>query len=134
MKRFVIFLFGLVVITFIVVLLNWDFVFKSSVAEGLVIKTKSKIEKEGVVFERFFGGGKDYYPVITYNVDGRVYNFYGPENIYKEGDTIEVRYLSETPKKAKVNTLFGIFFNEKLVLPVILLIVWAAFVFSFIRR
>lgn len=76
------------------------------------------------------------YPVeaseIEFLVNGSIYKTYGPSNFeYKEGRQLIIFFDRKDPSKNCVCTFTGFYLNNYVVLPIILLTVWAAFYLSF---
>jgi hypothetical protein len=69
---------------------------------------------------------------IQFEVDGKIYQAYGPPNYeYTPGRSIMVFYDPELPSQNCIATFGGFYLNNYIVLPIILLVLWAAFYMSF---
>jgi hypothetical protein len=133
MKKFFIFLFGLMVIASLPAVRQYKFLNNSETTTGTVIELRSKIDKEKVVYDRFLGENSSYYPFISYQVNDKTYYLFGPENTGKLGDITEVRYQADNPAVSKVNTFMGLFFDVFFIVIIVLILIWSAVVFSFIK-
>jgi len=76
------------------------------------------------------------YPVqaseIEFMVNGIPYKTYGPSNFeYREGRQLTIFFDRKTPSENCVCTFTGFYLNNYVVLPIVLLTVWAAFYLSF---
>lgn len=73
-----------------------------------------------------------YVSEIGFEVDGATHKAYGPANYeYTPGRHITVFYDRNDPAHNCIATFSGFYLNNYTVLPVILLVVWAAFYMSF---
>ncbi len=73
-----------------------------------------------------------YVSEITFEVNGTLHKTFGPSNYeYNTGRNIKVFYNSGNPSHHCIATISGFYLTGYTVLPVILLVVWAAFYMSF---
>lgn len=71
---------------------------------------------------RFGGTLQSFYPLITFSVNNRQYQFTGDENIrFVKGETVPVLYYRSNPTKAFVYTFGSFWFQPLLLLPIIAL-------------
>ena len=69
---------------------------------------------------------------IEFKVGGTTYRAYGPLNYeYAPGRSIKVFYNREDPSLNCIATFSGFYLSSYTVLPIILLVLWAAFYMSF---
>ena len=69
---------------------------------------------------------------IEFMVEGRSYKAFGPLNYeYTPGRSIMVFYNRDEPSHNCIATFSGFYLNNYMVLPIILLVLWAAFYMSF---
>ena len=74
----------------------------------------------------------EYASEIQFKAEGMSYKARGPLNYeYDPGRTVNVMYDPEDPSTNCVLTFSGLYLNNYLVLPIILLVLWAAFYLSF---
>lgn len=93
-------------------------------------------EVVGEVYVRNFGisaFGPDKYPVIQFSTaDGKVIEFYGPENFdYPVGAILRVVYNPAKPTECMVFSLGAIYTGRKAIIPGILFLLWMAFYLAF---
>jgi len=106
---------------------HWRLLTTGEKAQGTV--TSSSIHKRDVL-----GGESEIYYAseIVFDVEGTLYKAYGPVNYeYKIGRLIKVLYKRDNPSENCLVTFSGFYLNGYTVLPIILLVVWAAFYMSF---
>ncbi len=133
MKRFIIYLLGLIIIAGIAFSFKSSLFLNSAKTEGTVVDTKAKTELESISYQRFFSDMIDYFPVIVYEVQGNNHQLIGPENQYKKGDHVEILYNTKDPSEARVNTFTGLFVDSSLIIIGLVFLLWSAFAFSFIK-
>lgn len=77
--------------------------------------------------------GPDKYPVIQFSTaDGKVVQFYGPENFdYPVGSNLRVVYNPANPTECIVFSLGAIYTGRKAITPGILFLLWMAFYLAF---
>ena len=74
----------------------------------------------------------DYASKIEFIVADSTCLAYGPRDYeYKSGRTLRILYDPENPSNCCVLTFSGFYLNNYLVLPIVLLVLWAAFYLSF---
>jgi hypothetical protein len=109
--------------------LHWRLLVNGERAEGRVTRYVSRareIGKDRVVFDRV--------SEIRFSVHGQEYSTYGPKNLeYKTGRVYRVAYDPADPEVNQVVSFSGFYLCDYSVLPLILLILWAAFYLSFNR-
>ena len=83
--------------------------------------------------ETVMGESEVYYASeVSFFVDGREHKAYGPANYeYKSGREIRVFYDPDEPSRSCLFTFSAFYLDNYTVLPVILLVLWAAFYLSF---
>lgn len=77
--------------------------------------------------------GPDKYPVIQFSTtDGKVIEFYGPENFdYPVGTILRVVYNPVKPTECIVFSFGAIYTGRKAIIPGILFLLWMAFYLAF---
>ena len=116
-----------VLIIFLPVGRHWKLLTTGSKAQGtvseLVVRTKEVLGKET---ESGFANE------IEFEVDGNTYHAFGPLNYeYTPGRNIMVFYDRDEPSHNCIATFSGFYLSNYTVLPIILLVLWAAFYMSF---
>ena len=90
---------------------------------GFVMHAEDNLVGESEVF---------YASEVSFQVDGREHKAHGPANYeYKTGRKIRVFYDPGEPSQSCLFTFSAFYLDNYTVLPIILLVVWAAFYLSF---
>ena len=106
---------------------HWRLLSTGEKARGTV--TEQVIRKKEILGKETDAG---FASEIQFEVDGKNYQAYGPLNYeYAPGRSIMVFYVPEEPSQNCIATFGGFYHNNYLVLPIILLVLWAAFYMSF---
>ena len=106
---------------------HWRLLSTGDKARGTV--TEQVVRKKEILGKETEAG---FASEIQFAVDGRNYQAYGPLNYeYTLGRTIMVFYNQEEPSQNCIATFGGFYHNNYTVLPIILLVLWAAFYMSF---
>ncbi len=75
------------------------------------------------------------YTILGYYADKVYYETPGPEYVrYDKGRSIQIIYHKQHPEKCIILTPTGLLLSYKMALPLVLLLLWFAFYFSFRRK
>lgn len=98
------------------------------------VRSSGTVTQFVMIVHENFTGEKEirYVSEVEFNTEGKTYKAHGPSGIeYREGRSIKLFYNPADPTKNCLLTFTGIYLNNYLVIPLVLLIVWAAFYLSF---
>ena len=111
---------GVGIISFYYLLNKFEFIFKSARTQGVVVG--------------YADNGRVNAASIEFEVQSKFYYFEGQKNVeYDGGEKLPVIYLKEDPKQAYVFSFLG-FWYTGLIVALIPLMLWCAFVLSFYRE
>jgi hypothetical protein len=109
--------------------LQWKLLVNGSTAKGTVTNytiLAREVLKDQVIIEHA--------SEVTFSVKDQEYHTYGPKNYeYDLGRMLKIRYNPEDPDNNCILSFTGIYLRNYTTLPLILLILWAAFYLSFNR-
>lgn len=118
-------------ITLLILLLplssSWRLLIFGEKTKGVVMGVRKVIVKGGLDSP----ASLERTSIIRFTSGDKYYEFTGPgEIIYPAGKEITVFYNPRNPEKFLMFNFAGLFLSEKMIIPGVLLIIWAAFYFT----
>ncbi len=106
---------------------HWRLLTSGTYTEGEVTRYTMRMHENAVGVKT-----AEYVSEIRFEAGGRGYTAHGPANYeYREGRTVPVVYRDVDPSVNQVLTFSALYLNNYVILPLVLLTLWAAFYLSF---